>query len=345
MESILTGNITVWFWNSTKQDRQALQRVVRSAERITHAELPDLQIIYYKQCQTKARRIMKDPTHPNNRLFSLLSKQLANMGKIWLANMRVAPDEKPYGPTEEGHLVGCGKFCCRETVSREEAPSRAMMESSMCRTPEQPSEAAVCSLPGVLQSRSSRQWVDIKTCCSRHLDYMRVLSSSPFVTWTIVSQVRHVCAHAHGWAEGTCTEVNGEMQSRKNGKGLQAESAVGGCGRRGGGGLHPQCMRREHRATEGGGKLRIIYVAPPVGLLSRPVGVGATLACCGESWLELVLHQCSSRLTELSKEQEVERSGSHSREGISAFWVTRPSFAVLVMAVPDVRLITKPLSM
>ncbi|KAK1788550.1 hypothetical protein P4O66_016966 [Electrophorus voltai] len=49
-----------------------LQRVVRSAERITHTELPDLQTIYYKRCQTKARRIVKDPTHPNNRLFSLL---------------------------------------------------------------------------------------------------------------------------------------------------------------------------------------------------------------------------------------------------------------------------------
>ncbi|KAK1789961.1 hypothetical protein P4O66_002282 [Electrophorus voltai] len=72
IESILTGNITVWFENSTKQDTQALQRVVRSAECITHTELPDLQTIYYKRCQTKARRIVKDPTHPNNRLFSLL---------------------------------------------------------------------------------------------------------------------------------------------------------------------------------------------------------------------------------------------------------------------------------
>ncbi|KAK1801549.1 hypothetical protein P4O66_004607 [Electrophorus voltai] len=70
IESILTGNITVWFGNSTKHDRQALQRVVRSVERITHTELPDLQTIYYKRCQTKARRIVKDPTHPNNRLLS-----------------------------------------------------------------------------------------------------------------------------------------------------------------------------------------------------------------------------------------------------------------------------------
>ncbi|KAK1795847.1 hypothetical protein P4O66_009869, partial [Electrophorus voltai] len=72
IKSILTGNITVWFRNSTKQDRQALQRVVHSAEYITHTELPDLQTIYYKWCQTKAKRIVKDPTHPNNRLFSLL---------------------------------------------------------------------------------------------------------------------------------------------------------------------------------------------------------------------------------------------------------------------------------
>ncbi|KAK1806482.1 hypothetical protein P4O66_004990 [Electrophorus voltai] len=63
---------TVWFGNNIKQDGQALQRVVRSAELITHMELPDLQTIYYKRCQTKARRIVKDPTHPNNRLFSLL---------------------------------------------------------------------------------------------------------------------------------------------------------------------------------------------------------------------------------------------------------------------------------
>ncbi|KAK1805844.1 hypothetical protein P4O66_012894, partial [Electrophorus voltai] len=82
IESILTGNITVWFGNSTKQDRQELQRVLHSAECITHTELPDLQTIYYKWCQTKARRIVKDPTHPNNRLFSLLSPVSAAMTPV-----------------------------------------------------------------------------------------------------------------------------------------------------------------------------------------------------------------------------------------------------------------------
>ncbi|KAK1791996.1 hypothetical protein P4O66_001780 [Electrophorus voltai] len=75
IESILTGNITIWFGNSTKQDRQALQRVVHSAEHITHMEITDLQTIYHKSFQTKARRIVKDPNHPNNRLFSLLRQK------------------------------------------------------------------------------------------------------------------------------------------------------------------------------------------------------------------------------------------------------------------------------
>ncbi|XP_020565489.1 uncharacterized protein LOC110016570 [Oryzias latipes] len=72
IESILTGNITTWFGNSTMRDRRALQRVVRSAERIIHTELPDLHSIYSRRCWTRARKITKDLSHPDNGLFSLL---------------------------------------------------------------------------------------------------------------------------------------------------------------------------------------------------------------------------------------------------------------------------------
>ncbi|RXN24151.1 CBL-interacting kinase 4-like protein [Labeo rohita] len=65
-------NITTWFGNSTMQDRRALQRVVRSAERTIRIKLPDLYLIYNKRCWTKARKIVKDLSHPNNVLFSLL---------------------------------------------------------------------------------------------------------------------------------------------------------------------------------------------------------------------------------------------------------------------------------
>ncbi|KAK3534810.1 hypothetical protein QTP86_026081 [Hemibagrus guttatus] len=72
IESILTGNITTWFGNSTMQDRRALQKVVQSAERIIRIKLPDLHSIYSKRCWTKAKKIVKDLSHPNNGLFSLL---------------------------------------------------------------------------------------------------------------------------------------------------------------------------------------------------------------------------------------------------------------------------------
>ncbi|KAI2646120.1 hypothetical protein H4Q32_023831 [Labeo rohita] len=72
IESILTGNITTWFGNGTMQDRRALQRVVRSAECIIRTKLHDLHSIYNKRCWTKARKIVKDLSHPNNGLFSLL---------------------------------------------------------------------------------------------------------------------------------------------------------------------------------------------------------------------------------------------------------------------------------
>ncbi|RXN32365.1 CBL-interacting kinase 4-like protein [Labeo rohita] len=64
-----TGNT---FIISEHDDRRALQRVVRSAERTIHTELPDLHSIYSRRCWTKARKIVKDLSHPNNGLFSLM---------------------------------------------------------------------------------------------------------------------------------------------------------------------------------------------------------------------------------------------------------------------------------
>ncbi len=72
VESILTGCITVWFGNSTAGNRKALQRVVRTARHIVEGELPSLQDIYTRRCIRKARRIIKDSSHPSHRLLSLL---------------------------------------------------------------------------------------------------------------------------------------------------------------------------------------------------------------------------------------------------------------------------------
>ncbi len=72
VESILTGCITAWYGNSTAGNRRALQRVVRTARHIVGGELPSLQDIYTRRCMRKARRIIKDSSHPSHRLLSLL---------------------------------------------------------------------------------------------------------------------------------------------------------------------------------------------------------------------------------------------------------------------------------
>ncbi len=72
VESILNGCITAWFGNSTAGNRRALQRVVRTARHIVGGELPSLQDIYTRRCTRKARRIIKDSSHPSHRLLSLL---------------------------------------------------------------------------------------------------------------------------------------------------------------------------------------------------------------------------------------------------------------------------------
>ncbi len=54
------------------QDSTPLQRVVRTARHIVGGELPSLQDIYTRRCTRKARRIIKDSSHPSHRLLSLL---------------------------------------------------------------------------------------------------------------------------------------------------------------------------------------------------------------------------------------------------------------------------------
>ena len=72
IESILSGCITTWMGSSNKKDYLALRRVVHSAERTIRCSLPDLRDIYSQRCRSKANKIIKEPSHPANHLFSLL---------------------------------------------------------------------------------------------------------------------------------------------------------------------------------------------------------------------------------------------------------------------------------
>ena len=74
-ESILSGCITAWYGNCSALNRKALQRVVRSAQRITGGKLPAFQDTYTTRCHRKAIKIIKDINHPSHCLFTPLSSR------------------------------------------------------------------------------------------------------------------------------------------------------------------------------------------------------------------------------------------------------------------------------
>ncbi len=70
--SILTSCATVLFGIVAAADRKALQRVVKSAQRITGSSFTTIEDIYSKSCRDRAASIIKDSLHPAHRLFPSL---------------------------------------------------------------------------------------------------------------------------------------------------------------------------------------------------------------------------------------------------------------------------------
>ena len=66
IKSILSGCNTAWYGNCFAHNRKALQRVVRSAQRITGGKLPALQDTYSTRCHRKAKMIIKDNNYPSH---------------------------------------------------------------------------------------------------------------------------------------------------------------------------------------------------------------------------------------------------------------------------------------
>uniref|UniRef100_A0AAY4BNL9 Reverse transcriptase domain-containing protein n=1 Tax=Denticeps clupeoides TaxID=299321 RepID=A0AAY4BNL9_9TELE len=60
IESILTSCLTVWYGSCTVAERKAMQRVVKTAQRITGTPLPSIEEIQRKHCLHRARSILKD---------------------------------------------------------------------------------------------------------------------------------------------------------------------------------------------------------------------------------------------------------------------------------------------
>ena len=75
IESFLSGCITTWCGNCTTCNRRALQKVVRSAQRITGGTLLVLQNTYSTHCHRKAKISMKAINPPSHGLFPPLSSR------------------------------------------------------------------------------------------------------------------------------------------------------------------------------------------------------------------------------------------------------------------------------
>ena len=72
IESILTNCISVWYGSCSVADRKTLQRVVKTAQRITSSSLPTIEAVQGKRCLRRVYSIVKDSAHPCHRLFALL---------------------------------------------------------------------------------------------------------------------------------------------------------------------------------------------------------------------------------------------------------------------------------
>ena len=75
IESILSGCITAWYSNCTAYNHRALQRVVRSAQRITGGKVPALQDTDSTRSHRKAKKSIKDNNYPSHCLITPLSSR------------------------------------------------------------------------------------------------------------------------------------------------------------------------------------------------------------------------------------------------------------------------------
>lgn len=69
IKSILTSSIIAWYAGATIRNKQRLQHVVHSAEKVIDCRLPSLQHLYTSRTLKHAGWITSDPSHPGKRLI------------------------------------------------------------------------------------------------------------------------------------------------------------------------------------------------------------------------------------------------------------------------------------
>ena len=73
IESVLTFSINVWFGRASYEEKAQLEKkLVRCASKIIGLALPTIESVYHTRRVHKAKKIVRDATHPANHLFELL---------------------------------------------------------------------------------------------------------------------------------------------------------------------------------------------------------------------------------------------------------------------------------
>ena len=59
----------MWYDNTTVKEKTALQRIIKTAQKMTGAQLPSMETLYTNRCRNKIKSILHDPHHPSHNLF------------------------------------------------------------------------------------------------------------------------------------------------------------------------------------------------------------------------------------------------------------------------------------
>ena len=72
IETVLSYGISLWFASCTAAERKALQRVIKTAQKVIGCPLLSLEDVYNRHCLRRAHSILRDSSHPGHNLFELL---------------------------------------------------------------------------------------------------------------------------------------------------------------------------------------------------------------------------------------------------------------------------------
>ena len=72
VESALMYGISTWYSSCSMSDKEALQRIVRGAERFIWVSLPSVQGLFHSGCRSRALNTIRDASHPRHTFFELL---------------------------------------------------------------------------------------------------------------------------------------------------------------------------------------------------------------------------------------------------------------------------------